>query len=343
VSTSGTWRVSVAALRTPAMALVILAVGLALAEMAARRPGMREVLGTPSIGSPSRGFELQLNGLEQFASRLPVDCIVVGNSTAQMGVDPAVLDGRYLSLTGRDLHCFNFGVAGMTAGAAGAVATILVQRYHPRLLLYVVSARDVGESVDGPLLESTPWVRYQLGSFSSEGWLVEHSAAFRYYLLYRQWLEPSAWRVAASEAGTTDAGFLRARTRLPLAPEVWAHAVGFYSEIAREPPSPSELAGYARVLSLSGPQTRVIVIEAPAHERLRRWARRSTRFYGEAMRRMRDEARRRRVPFWRVPTWRVVPADGWSDFVHLDGAGATSFSEWLATRLATRADGATRN
>jgi len=308
---------------------------LGLAEATSHLSAVRNALKAPSVGSPSRRFELQLDGLDRFVeSDRHVDCIILGNSTALLGVDPEVLAESYHARTGRSLRCFNFGVGGMTASAAGAVAPILVERYQPRLLLYVVSPRDVGQSVDGPRLAQTPWVQYRLGAFSGEGWLAEHSAAFRYYLLYRQWLDPSLWPAAASAGGTDRAGFLRAKIRLPLSPVLWEHTVRTYAEVARQPPSAAELAGFERVLALSAEGTRVVIVEAPVHERLRDWAKQSTSFYGDAMTALRRAARRQHVAFWRAPTRRIIPADGWSDFVHLGASGAAGFSEWLGARLA---------
>ena len=79
--------------------------------------------------------------------------------------------------------------------------------------------------------------------------------------------------------------------------------------------------------------TDVVVFEAPVHEHLRRWIQRASGFYGAATTDMRQAARRRRVTFRRVPTWRVIPADGWADFVHLNRRGAAGFSEWLGARV----------
>jgi hypothetical protein len=308
---------------------------LGLAEATSRLSAVRDALKAPSVGSPSRRFELQLNGLDRFVeSEGGVDCIVLGNSTVLLGVDPQILAERYRARTGRSLRCFNFGVGGMTAAAAGAVAPILVERYQPRLLVYVVSPRDVGESADGPLLAQTPWVQYRLGAFTAEGWLVEHSAAFRYYLLYRQWLDPSLWPAAASSGGTDRAGFLRAKMQLPLSSGLLEHTLRVYSDVARRPLSADALAGFARVLALSGARTRVVVVEAPVHERVRQWAKRSTSFYADATMALRRAAHRQQVVFWRIPTRRVIPADGWTDFVHLSGPGATKFSEWLGARIA---------
>ncbi len=330
------WQVTPAACRTPALALVILIAGLGGAEIAARHPAVRNALHVPSVGSTSRRFELQLDGLARYAeSEGRVDCLILGNSTALMGVDPAILERSYRHATGHSLRCFNFGVAGMTASGAGAVAPILAERYRPRLLVYVVSTRDVGQSVDGPLLAEGEWVQYQAGRFSLRGWLSSHSAAFAYYLLYRQWLDARRWPAAKSGSGTTAAGYFPLDARLPLSPALWAHTEKAYARIVAQPLSPPELAGFARLVGLSGGDRQVVVVEAPAHPRLRHWTRHASTFYGDAIGTMRRTARGARARFWRAPIKNLIPPDCWVDFVHLDVRGAARFSEWLGARIAT--------
>jgi len=332
--TTRSWQVSAAALATPTWACAILLAVLALAEGAARSRPVRDLLHVPSVGSPSRRFEMQLDGLERYAAaRGEVDCIVLGNSTVLMGVDPEALARGYRARSGGELRCYSFGVAGMTASAAEAVAAILLERYRPELLLYVVTARDVGDNVDGPLLAGTPWVRYRRGALSSEGWLVEHSAAFRYWLLYRQWLERDRWPAAAAATGTSALGFHASAASLPLSPALWRHTVQAYEEIARQPPSQSEARAYAELLATARARAQIVVVEAPLHPRLRRATSRLGGFYEQAMLLLRRESRRQHVPFWRVPADGVIPGDGWLDFVHLNRRGAGAFSHWLGARL----------
>jgi hypothetical protein len=332
------WQASSSVFLTPAVALILLAAVLGGAELATRVPAVRDALHVPSVGSSSRRFELQLAGVERYvASRGGVDCLVLGNSTALMGVDPDALNRSYRHSMGQPLRCFNFGVDGMTASAAGAIAPILVDRYRPRLLIYVVSARDVGQSVEGPALAADPWVRYQGGTFSLDGWLASHSEAFGYFLLYRQWLDPVRWPAAKSSSGTTATGFFPIDGHRSLSPELWARTQALYDEIARHPLSDPELTGFARLVALSGPSVRVVVIEAPGHQRLRRWVRHAGSFYGDAIAHMRHEARRRQVPFWRAPSQRLIAPDSWVDFVHVDRTGAARFSEWIGARLAAAA------
>lgn len=328
------WQVSRATLLAPAVAGAIVVALLGGAEIASRCAAVRATLHAPSVGSPSRRFELQLDSLRRYAASAPPDCIVLGNSSALMGIDPDALNAGYRMRTGNGLRCFNFGVAGLTASAAAAVAPILIDSHHPWLLLYVVSPRDLGESVDGPLLANMSWVQYRHGKFSLTGWLTEHSAAFRYWLLYRQWLDPLRWPAAASPPGTTPAGYFPIETRLPLSPELWTFTQRSYAGIASQPLSQRELDGFTRVLEFAGKGTQIVVIEAPMHPRLGRWAHNSSRFHDEAIAGMRRAARQQRITFWHAPVWRIIPSDGWADFFHLNPLGAARFSDWLGGRIA---------
>jgi hypothetical protein len=47
---------------------------------------------------------------------------------------------------------------------------------------------------------------------------------------------------------------------------------------------------------------------------------------------MRQETASRGVRFLRAPR-KVIPANGWTDFVHLNALGAARYSEWLGERL----------
>jgi hypothetical protein len=221
----------------------------------------------------------------------------------------------------------------MTASAAGAVAPVLGQRYQPWLLLYVVSARDLGQSAQGPLLAEEAWVQYQRGRFSLRGWLAAHSTAFTYYLLYRQWLDPLRWPAARSPSGTTATGFFALDAHLSLSSALWTRTQRSYDDIAAQPLSPAELAGFSQLVDQSGRGMQVVVVEAPVHERLRRWAQ-HTSFYDDAITHMLHAVRQRRVAFWRAPTRGLIPPHAWVDFVHLDRTGAARFSEWLGARIA---------
>jgi len=164
---------------------------------------------------------------------------------------------------------------------------------------------------------------------------VEHSVAFRYFLLYRQWLDPARWPGAAAPSGTTAEGFYPLQSGMPLSAGLWERTRRTYASILSQPPSEIELAGLSRLLGLAADGTQIMVIEAPAHQRLRRWRQHASGFSTAALGALRQATREQHVMFRRVPASRVIPADGWADFAHPNVGGAERFSEWLGARVGT--------
>lgn len=332
-----TWRVTAAPLRTCVLAGLLLAAAFGVAEVTARLPAVRQALLAPSVGSASRRFELQLETLDRYVdSTGGIDCLALGNSATLMGVDPEAL-GRGYRINGvHGPRCFNFGIGGLSASAAGELAPVLIDLYRPALVVYVVSARDVAQDVRGPVLAETPWLAYRRGVFSVDGWLVDHSAALRYFLLYRQWLDPVRWRAASAAPGTTNAGFFATRGGRQ-SPALWQRTRRQLSDLAGRSPAAAELEGFANVLASGGETAQIVVVEAPLHPKVRAWLGQHADSYDEILAQLREIARRRGVAFWPAPDDAIIPADGWLDFVHLNARGAASFSEWLGDEIATAA------
>jgi len=60
-----------------------------------------------------------------------VDCIMLGSSMVDTGFDPAAFDTGYKEMTGRDIHCFNFGIDASTAASTAALARIVIEDNGP--------------------------------------------------------------------------------------------------------------------------------------------------------------------------------------------------------------------
>ncbi|MGH2536474.1 MAG: hypothetical protein ACRDHL_03680, partial [Candidatus Promineifilaceae bacterium] len=168
---------------TAGLALLLLALFLAAGEALARTPAAQARLATQDWGTNHRQFEFQMDRLTKAAATFgPPECLVLGNSMVWRGLDPAMLATSFGRQTGRSLRCFNFGVDGLPAAAAGTLAQILVEEFRPRLLIYGTDARDYAvprsDEATRAILDSS-WIRYRRGEFSVTGWLVEHSALYR--------------------------------------------------------------------------------------------------------------------------------------------------------------------
>jgi hypothetical protein len=70
----------------------------------------------------------------------------LGSSLVGSGLDPETFSTRYEAVTGEPMECFNFGLGSLMASAAGPIAQILVDPYHPKLLIYGTNPRDYDRS-----------------------------------------------------------------------------------------------------------------------------------------------------------------------------------------------------
>ena len=72
----------------------------------------------------------------------PIDCIMLGSSMVDVGFNPESFQHAYRQATGREIHCFNFGIDASSAASAAALARILIEDYHPRFIIFGTDPRD---------------------------------------------------------------------------------------------------------------------------------------------------------------------------------------------------------
>jgi hypothetical protein len=163
-----------------------------LVELTARTPQAQKRLPLRSFGNFHYQFEIKWFRLQEFVKQNGgVDVIVLGSSLVNTGVDPEVMSQAYFEQTGKHLRIFNFGVEGLTIDPNSVNARILVDTYHPALLIYVTEMRDF---IDGLALDyqqmflSDPWIQYRQGKINLLGWLIDNSTALQSYLPYRNWM-----------------------------------------------------------------------------------------------------------------------------------------------------------
>ena len=333
------WNVTPAALTTPLLVVVSLAVCCAVVELSARTAGVRTRLLPPSVGSPSRPFEIQLARLDAFVRREGApDCVFVGSSLVLTGIDPEVFDAAYERRAGHRSRCFNLGVPGMSASDVGALAGIVLDDYEPSLIVYGATFRDFSTRVEGPGLGALAWVRYRRGAWSAEGWLIDHSDAYRYYLTYRDWMDPEQRRLMSRPFATADDGFWRQPPRaVPVTLEEQLENVkGDLSMLMHDGIAATHLAGLDAFLRLRERGLRTIVVEMPGPTAISEWLRRRDD-YRRFVARIRRETRGHGAPFWanrkQVPR-RLVADGGWNDLLHMNTTGAEIFSRWLGDAIA---------
>ena len=318
-----------------------------MAECVTRLEYFQAHLTPPVMGSRhyQLGHKLALLDAEIIKNG-PVDCIMVGSSMVDVGFDPESFQGGYQEITGENINCFNFGIDASSAASTSALSKILVEDYHPPLLLFGTDPRDYAVARSDPdpaVVLNTPWVAYRQGDFSLEGWLLEHSYLYR----YRQHLS----RLARFQFD----GTLWASTKLKneILPDGFT-PLSIVSTYINDPPNPQdesfEVTYYTRlyssyqmlhenlvsledIMAQNGPGTQVILVEMPVAEGLYYFFGNGRADYNQFLTQVGQLAKQNNVPFWQTESLDFIPDEGWVDYSHLNTTGAEIFSAWLGQQV----------
>jgi len=323
--------------QTFALALCILALIAAASEAAARL--WLDGSSVPvAIGSTNTTFDRNIGLLDELLEREGhVDCILLGSSVVLNGFDPALVSDTYAQQTGDPLACYNFGIPALTAKGAGLLAELLVERYHPRLLIYGLTLRAVAEGAFQSdriywHITETPWVQYKRGSFTLTGWLADHSSAFQHYLAYRNWMKHEFGNWLAEHKNASRTGY----TPLYSTPIIDPAAVNGPAYFTTFRYAPQDLAGLDQILRLQGQGgTKVLLVELPLPLFFRELFDGGAAGYQMRLDELAARAAEYGVPLWQTSTLDLVPENGWAaDIQHVNDNGARALSRWLGERLA---------
>ncbi len=324
--------------RTLALALPVLVVLVLVLEAVARLLSIDALLAAPYLGSRHDSLEVRVHLLEEMHAEEPFDCILVGSSVVYAGLNPAVIEAAYQSQTGEAIRCFNFGVSGVLASGVRYLVDYVIEQYHPRLIVYGLSARDFGDieidRLDGDELAGLDWLQYRLGSFNPVGWLeyqTRHARTFGSWLFEphsdrasdRQWLEdtiaPGRGFEPLARAG--NASSVRGGERL---------LDEYFTDYAM---APAELDGLEHILRRhQPPQTQVVLVELPLHPSVI-GAYFDPADYAAFNDRIVASAAAAGVLYWPTTSRAMIPDAGWYNLYHLNPTGAEQFSRWLGEQL----------
>ncbi|HET9905484.1 MAG TPA: hypothetical protein VFQ23_02550, partial [Anaerolineales bacterium] len=320
---------------------------VALAESAARSASFQAPLTPPKMGSRHYQVGHKLALLDSLAQKVgDVDCIMLGSSMVDTGFSPAAFETEYKAITGRDIHCFNFGIDASTAASTSALARIIVEDYHPRLLIVGTDARDYAVPIgdrDPAVVLNTPWVAYRQDDFSFEGWLQENSYLYRYRQhlsrLARFQYENTIWSDTKLNYEILPNGFTPLNTtgiyiNDPPKPDDDSFEVTYYSRIY----SPYQilhenLDAMERIMAYDESGTSVLLVEMPVADGLYFFFGNGKSDYDRFTARVNELAALHNVPFWQTEPLDFIPNHGWADYSHLNRVGAEVFSTWLGREI----------
>jgi hypothetical protein len=314
-------------------------------ELFFRVESIQAALTEPILGSRHRQFEIQWGRLDRLVKAgVPIDCIFLGNSMTWLGVNPLLVDQVFERKTGQEIHCFNFGVSALPASTAGMLAPLLVERYHPKLLIYGTFARDYAipaDAEDAVVISEAPWLDYQRGNFNLTGWAYANSHVLQYKGHMHDFLYMS----------DDDDLFLHKK-----APDYQAYGLDpkydirldvrqspdFESPNNRDPVTwlthytikQENLDGLRTVVEQSNRGVQVIVIEMPFYETALEFFTNGERDYDMYIKEVDQIAADSGTVFWRLADQPVIAPENWWDYFHLNLSGVNIFSEWLGDQLA---------
>ena len=317
-----------------------------IGEWIARSDVFQIYLTPPRLGSRHSQLGYKLALLNMAHKNESVDCITMGSSVVDVGFDPDAFEKGYREVTGRDIHCFNFGIDASSAASTAALARIIVEDYRPRLLIIGTDARDYAvprEDPDASVVLNTPWVAYRQGDFSLKGWLLDISYLYRYRQhlgrLARSRFEGTLWSHTQLNDEILPNGFT-SRSQIstyindPPNPGDDSFEVTYYTRIFSSYQMLHEnLEGMESIMDYNGSGIQVILVEMPVSDGLYYFFGDRESDYKRFLTRVGELASQHRVPFWQTEPLDFIPDNGWMDYSHLNRTGAEIFSTWLGQQV----------
>jgi hypothetical protein len=320
-------------LRALGLALAYLLAASLLLEGLLRLAVARAWMQEPLVGTTVPEFDIKLQLLNQFQQQnQSVDCIVLGSSMVDRGLMPDVLAAQFSKTAGRPITCFNFGVGNLTAASAGGIARLLAQEYHPRLLLYGLSARDMNTHAAGgltlPLIQN-PWIEYKLGHWNLRGWLSENLYLYR-TLVHLRYYPSNGYRSTIDDytANLRPDGYL---VRQP-------HSAIFRSFLIEEfELEQRDLAGVQEVIALNATGIQAVLFELPVNPaQIETYlGGGSPTYWNDFLKPITKFIARQQGIFITSQKEYAgqLNAEDWNDRVHLSLSGARRFSQWLPGQI----------
>jgi hypothetical protein len=320
----------------PAVALLI---GLAgAAELLLRWEPLQSRLPYPSFGNSNHQLDIKLHLLDKMVEREgPPDCLFLGNSTVQAGIDPEAFNEAYRKITGNAIRCFNFGVVGMAPDTGATVIRILNHRYRPRMVIWGIIPYDLkarGKNKES-VLGNGNWVRFQMGSGNFSGWLTETLCLYRYYLRFRLWLDfPRVSRnIEASEKHWSAHGFNSDRYGSSIADPEQRERVARNKEAMRNFKVDPRILSMMYEAFQPTPGITFVLVEMPLHPNYVAQSEVEEKAYMKNLSLISGFAARKSIHFIRRDPHDPFMDDHWRNALHLNYRGALRFSRWLGERI----------
>jgi hypothetical protein len=177
---------------------------------------------------------------------------------------------------------------------------------------------------------SSPWVKYELDDFSADGWLIENSDSYRYYLGADRYLLNGEENADHIEVNGHSLKFSE-KTNMSQQEQV-----DYFDSLLDRPEITGEqLDGLHELLALNSAETKIILFETPVDPiffTLQKFAY-NRKVYPDFRNMLENEAAYVNTDLWLTQESIQIPTDGWYDIVHFNKVGSEYFSRLLGEHL----------
>lgn len=341
---------------TAAYAAILFALLCVLTEVVARTPFVQARIPYQAYGTNHTQLELQINMLDRFAREKGApDCFIFGSSQAFREVDTDVFERAYEAASGERVTCYNFGVTGSQIWTTSVLSRILIQQYQPRLVVIGTSFLDYTEGREYQIddrFKQNDWLEYQMGIFTLNGWLTEHSYAWRAITLFSYAAlsdmrfgavlsEVKKWDGEIAESGyaLSDKAIDPSQPLDPASVKAMLVEYGDFNISERNLAALEEIVVFSQQIG-----AKVLIAEMAYHPAMlelkdgkgqpRIERAKVEAFIAKVNDRLRAIASAHDIALLELDSSLVLPEEGWFDLYHLNIYGAEIFSQWLGERAA---------
>ena len=229
--------------------------------------------------------------------------------------------------------CFNMALEAMMPETISDIVGILKRRFSPALIIIGISPIDfAGDDYITRNFGNSPWFLYQAGINSPEGWLIENSQSYKYWLAFKKYRSPEYRSDIKNQSMLIDTyGFQIRETDNKIFQVQQSVKFPDFS-LAK-----NDFAAFKDLMSDPAQKARIIVIEMPVHpEFLPYYVPGGEKGYEDLfIHPIQMVLDKESIPFIRTQSqiMNIVTPDGWIDNAHLNEKGAEQFSSWLAYKL----------
>ncbi len=332
-----TLRLTMPMSKTALQALLMVFLFAGAMEAVSRIPALQTFLQPYEFyGSAHPQFDIQLRNIKARNNlEGKIDCIVIGNSQTLYGVNPEAVEQAYFTQTGKHITCQNFGNGGVLPNTVYSLINILIKQYQPAVVIFGTSVLDYSSSQNGGAhasIMSSPWVRYQMGTFSVDGWLFEYSSAYRYYRGIDQYVFRSTASHPIQINGYSSQPIPRSQLSKDEQYEYFKNMLPSSKRFSQQ-----QIGFLKKILRLQNRQTQIILLEAPIEYAMFEFSPRLKKMHPEFLKMAKSAARNAGVDIWLTQNEMTFDEEMWYDLIHLNPAGALFYSEMIGDSLAKNA------